>query len=228
MVKNGVEIPTFRQKVAAYKQSVLLARKMAKGETFRGRTGGLAAKTYMRERIMHNTYMLFKQWLRLLGKQATAPFRQQGSVAIESRLSAVHLGPDGEVIKDHGIISTKLVTTAYVNFIVDNLIAETAEFGDAKFHDSGTGVTGENVADTTLETKVETGRVTGSQVEASPNIYRTVGTIAYTATRAITEHGIFTITAAGTLVDRSVFSAINVNNLDSIQFTYELTVPAGG
>lgn len=178
---------------------------------------------------MHDFWMRTKQWLRLLAKQLVRPFIPGGEVCIEASLRAVHLGPDGEVIEDRGIVSTKQVTDVFVNFVVDNLQTETAEFGDCKYHDSGTGVTAENQTDTGLVTKVETGRSTGTQTEgASANIYRSVGTISYTATRAITEHGLFTQSAAGTLVDRSVFSAINVNNGDSIQFTYELTLPAGG
>lgn len=178
---------------------------------------------------MHNFFMLFKQWLRLLTKQFARPFIPGGEVCVESRLSAVHLSPTGEVIKDYGIVATKQVTDAFVAFVVDNLQTESAEFGDCKYHDSGTGVTAEAAGDTGLGTKVETGRATGSQGEgASANIYQTVGTISYTATRAITEHGVFTQAAAGTLVDRSVFTAINVNNGDSIQFTYELTLPSGG
>jgi hypothetical protein len=47
---------------------------------------------------------------------------------------------------------------------------------------------------------------------------------------AITEHGLFSQTRAGggTLMDRSKFAAINVVATDSIQFTYELTLTAGG
>ena len=176
---------------------------------------------------MKNFWMLFLQWLRLCYAQLISPLTG-GEVCMESRLSAVHLGPDGEIIRDYGIVSTKFVTDAFVQFLVDQLQAETAEIGDLKFHDSGIGVVGENQTDTDLGTKVETGRQAGSQAEgASANIYQSVGTIPYTATRAITEHGLFSIAAAGTLVDRSVFGAINVDNGDSIQFTYELTVPAG-
>jgi len=121
-----------------------------------------------------------------------------------------------------------VVTDAFVAFIVDQMQTETSEFGDLNFHDSGTSSTAENASDTGLGTKVETGRATGTQGEgASANIYQSVGTIAYTATRAIVEHGIFTASSGGTLGDRSVFSAINVVNGDSIQFTYELTFPSG-
>jgi len=54
-----------------------------------------------------------------------------------------------------------------------------------------------------------------------------VGTIAYTTTKAITEHGIFNDPTAGTLMDRTVFSAINVVSGDSVQYTYTLTLTAG-
>jgi hypothetical protein len=70
-------------------------------------------------------------------------------------------------------------------------------------------------------------RVAGTQTESAANAYQSVGTIAYTTTKAITEHGLFNDVSAGTLMDRTVFSAINVVNLDSIQFTYTLTVSAG-
>jgi hypothetical protein len=113
--------------------------------------------------------------------------------------------------------------------MVDELQAETSVWGDFKFHDSGVGTTAEDAGDTDIETTDGESRSTGTQAEgASANIYQSVGTIAYTTTKAITEHGLFSIAAGGTLMDRTVFSAINVVNGDSIQFTYELTVSAGG
>ena len=150
-----------------------------------------------------------------------------GVVAPEARLYVKVIRGDGSV-EDRGLVSTRVVTTAFVNFLVDQFQVETAEVGELKFHDSGTGTTAEAVGNTALVTKVETGRASGTQVEgASANIYRTVGTISYTGTHAITEHGVFSAASAGTLVDRSVFAAVNVVSSDSIQFTYELTLPAG-
>ena len=179
---------------------------------------------------LHNFSMRLAQWARILAAHCKRPFQGPGgTIAVESSLRAVHVGPNGDIKKDYGIISTEVVTTAFVNFLVDQFQTETSEIGDINFHDSGTGTTAAAIGDTTMETKVETGRATGTQGEgASANIYQSVGTISYTATRAITEHGIFTQSSGGTLVDRHVFSAINVVNGDSIQFTYELTVPAGG
>lgn len=141
------------------------------------------------------------------------------------RLYATKRSPDGSVT-DYGLVSTKVVTDAGVAAIVDALQG-TFTISNFKYHGSGTGVAAEAAANTALGTEVAT-RATGTQTEgATANIYKTVGTITYSSTLAITEHGLFSASSAGTLLDRSVFSAINVQNLDSIEFTYELTVPSG-
>ena len=144
------------------------------------------------------------------------------------RLYARLFRADGSIV-DYGLVSTEVVTTAFVNFMVDQLQTETSEWGDFKYHDSGVGTTDPAVGDTDIETTDGESRATGSQTEgASANIYRSVGTISYTTSKAITEHGLFSQSTGTTLMDRSEFSAINVVNGDSIQFTYDLTVSAGG
>lgn len=151
-----------------------------------------------------------------------------GIPTMTSELRATLIKADGTVI-DYGLIGCRVVTTAFVNFMVDQLQAETTEWGDFKFHDSGVGVTAEAVGDTDIETTDGEARATGTQAEgASANIYQSVGTISYTTTKAITEHGLFSKATGTTLLDRTVFTAINVVNGDSIQFTYEFTVSAGG
>jgi hypothetical protein len=133
------------------------------------------------------------------------------------------------------VVKDKLVTTAFVDFIVDQLISEDSSFGDYKYHHSGTGVSAEAIGDTGLGTPVEDARVEGSQVENAHNIYESVAIITYTDTRAITEHGLFNTAGAGgppvtggTLMDRTVFAAINVVNTNQIQFTFDITFTAGG
>lgn len=134
---------------------------------------------------------------------------------------------DGRVLT-LGIAGYRVVTTAFVDYMVDQLQAESSTWGDFKFHDSGVGSTAENITDTDIETTDGESRATGTQTEgASANIYRSVGTISYTTTKAIVEHGLFNVVTAGTLMDRTVFSVVNVVNGDSIQFTYELTCTAG-
>jgi hypothetical protein len=138
---------------------------------------------------------------------------------------------NGECI-DYGLISTRVVTDAYVAALTDCLQSAVAAFSDYKYHDSGTGTNAEAAGDTTLQTVcTDNLRTVGTQIEgATANVYKSVGTIAYTGTRAITEHGLFNNTRAsgGTLMDRSVFSAINVVSGDSIEFTYQLTNTSGG
>lgn len=150
-----------------------------------------------------------------------------GLPVVTARLDARVIRADGKV-EDYGTIQFgRVVTTAGVNYIVD-AFQNTTEVENFKYHGMGTGSTAESSSDTALGTEVES-RATGSQTEgSSANIYSTVGTITATTARAVTEHGIFSASSSGTLLDRSVFSAINLANGDSIQFTYQLTVSAGG
>jgi hypothetical protein len=137
---------------------------------------------------------------------------------------------------DLGLASVRVVTTAGVNFIVD-AFQNTTELENLKYHGFGTGGTAEAVGDTALVTELTTQyapdntRPTGSTIEgATANIYRTVGTLSPDTggTIAITEHGIFSATTAGTLLDRSLFAAVNlVAGSDSLQATYDLTFTAG-
>ncbi len=150
-----------------------------------------------------------------------------GIPTLTSALSLVVRRSDGWTI-DYGVVGYRSITTAFVNYMVDQLQTETSTWGDFKFHDSGVGTTAENVSNTAMETTDGESRATGTQTETSANIYSSVGTIAYTTTKAITEHGLFNDASAGTLLDRTVFSAVNVVNGDSIQFSYALTVSSGG
>jgi hypothetical protein len=142
-------------------------------------------------------------------------------------LEAVLIKADGRRV-NYGVVGWRVVTTAFVNFVTDQLQTETSVFGDFKYHDGGVGTTAENAADTAMETTDGESRATGTQTESAANAYRSVGTISYTSTKAVTEHGLFNDTTAGTLMDRTVFSAINVVSGDSIQFTYTLTLSSGG
>lgn len=155
--------------------------------------------------------------------------RRTGIITVTGKLSAVHTSGETGLVTDYGVVSHKLVTTAWAAFVVDQLQTETSEFGDLKFHDSGIGTTPAAIGDTDIETTDGEARVTGSQTEgATADIYKSVGTITYTSGLAITEHGLFTIVTGGTMVDRHVFGAINVVSTDQIEFTFELTVDDGG
>jgi len=146
---------------------------------------------------------------------------------------------DGTVVP-LGLASLRVVTTVGVGYIVD-AFQNIVELEEMKYHGYGTGTTAEAAGDTALVTELTTQyvtnstRPTGTTTEgASANIYRTVATLTPDSggTIAVTEHGIFSDVdvGQGVLLDRSVFSAVNLDstNGDSLQTTYELTLPSGG
>lgn len=127
-------------------------------------------------------------------------------------------------------VSFALVTTAGVNYMASDFASGgvTPTISGFKFHDCGTGTTAAAIGDTALQTAAGTARVSGTATNPSANIYKSVATVSFTSTLAITEWGLFSASTVGTLWDHRVFSAINVLNGDSIQFTYQLTIAAGG
>ncbi len=126
--------------------------------------------------------------------------------------------------------SEGLVTTAGVTYMATDFTAGLASprISAFNYHDCGTGTTAAAISDTALGSAAGTSRVAGTQSNPSAGQYRTVATISFTSALAITEWGLFSASTSGTLWDRRVFSAINVASGDSIQFTYTLTVNAGG
>jgi hypothetical protein len=151
-------------------------------------------------------------------------------------LWAKKITKDDEI--DYGIVSMRVVTDVGVAYIVD-AFQNSVELENMKYHGIGTGSTAENVADTELDTELTTEyssdntRATGTTIEgATANIYRTVATNTLdSGTPAIVEHGVFSQAAnsGGVLLDRSVFSVINLNGAggDGLQTTYDLTLGAG-
>ena len=153
--------------------------------------------------------------------------KEKSVIRVKTELIVRHIRNGKEIGKR--VVKNRVVTSAFVDYIVDNLIAELAAFGDFKFHDSGIGTTAESAADTGLVTPWGGARDTGTQVEgASTNIYKSVATTTYNATKAITEHGLFNVATGGILMDRTVFAAISVVNSDKIEFTFTITFSSGG
>jgi len=152
-----------------------------------------------------------------------------GMISMGASLGVRVFRANGDV-EDLGIVSTHVVTDAFVAELVDALQAGgVAAFDDYKYHDSGTGTNAEAAGDTALQTPCGEARDVGTQIEgATANIYKSVATNTYAGAFAITEHGLFNAAAAGTLMDRSVFTAINVVAADKIEFTYQLTCTSGG
>jgi hypothetical protein len=149
-------------------------------------------------------------------------------------LYLTHIHADGEVV-ELGLASMRVVTTTGVGFITDGF-QNLVELENMKYHGIGTGTNAEASGDTALQTELTTEynpnstRATGTTTEgASANIYRTVGTNTVDASAAVTEHGILSqaATGGGVLLDRSVFSVVNLASGDSLQSTYDYTTNAG-
>ena len=148
------------------------------------------------------------------------------------QLSLVVIRTDGTWF-DYGLASLRVVTDTGVGYIVDafqNLV----ELENMKFHGLGTGGAAEAAGNTALTTELTTQytpdntRATGTTIEgATANIYRTVGTNTVDGTAAVTEHGIFSAATGGVMLDRSLFSVVNLASADSLQSTYDLTFVSG-
>lgn len=156
--------------------------------------------------------------------------RYPGGIGFRSDLRAILKRHDGT--KREYKLGSGLVTDAGVGFMVDDWDNNAQDITNINFHDSGTGTVAAAVTDTDLGVPAgPTTRATGTKSQPAANQIRSVGTISYTATLAITEWGLFNQAARGAgsvLWDRKVFAAINVVNGDSIQFTYTCTINSGG
>jgi hypothetical protein len=160
--------------------------------------------------------------------------RLTGVVTIWAELRAVLFRADGGMV-NYGVVSYRLITDAGVAFLVDDWDNNGADISTMNYHGCGTGTNAEAAGDTALQTECTTilnpdsTRATGTRSQPAANQYRTVGTLTFDGSGAITEHGVLSqaATGGGTLWDRSVFAAINVAALDSIQFTYTGTVASG-
>jgi hypothetical protein len=167
--------------------------------------------------------------------------RFQHGLPMSNRLGAIgHLwlrsfDHDGAVT-DYGLVSCRVVTDAGVQFMID-AFQGLVTLDSMKYHALGTGTTAESAAQTALVTELTTQyatsntRPTGTLGEKSGDAktFETSATITVSASVAATEHGIFSTASSGTgvMLDRSVFAAINLANTESIQSTYQLTIPSG-
>lgn len=148
-------------------------------------------------------------------------------------LWAKHIDKNGEEV-DYGLVSLRVVTKVGVESIVDAFTAA-YNLGNLKYHALGTGTNAEAYTDTALQTELgdkynpDNTRATGTTVDGDFTYeYRTVGTNTLVGGSGypaqITEHGILSqaATGGGQLLDRSVFSVINLSENDSLQTTYDL------
>ncbi len=125
------------------------------------------------------------------------------------------------------IIETKeiknLVVTTGLNYIASRMKDATAT---AMTHMAvGTGATAATLGDTTLGAEVGSSRTALTSTTVSTNTIQYACTFdAGVGTGALTEAGVFNAASAGTMLCRTVFSAINKAAGDSLTITWTITI----
>jgi hypothetical protein len=166
-------------------------------------------------------------------------------------LSADHHNADGELI-GHYDFGSGLITVTLVNTLVSDAVTGSSvvpTLARFKYMDSGTSSTAATDGDTALNSPCQTtGGISRASATLSNNqtattgnhaaILKYAGTITYPGSYAVTEWGLFdsagSLTGSGAnqyysggnLMDHKVFSAVNVNQNDTITFNYSLTLPS--
>jgi hypothetical protein len=154
--------------------------------------------------------------------------RPKNATEIFGFLSARVFNPDGTLKQDLGLQSVKEITSAFAENLVDGLMDSDVLMDKFNFHAMGAGSTAETDTETALVDENNV-KVAGSQTHgATSNIYRTVKTMTADGDFGCREHGIFNTLTGGVLLDRSLVTNIELNSDDNVEWTYELTVNAGG
>lgn len=156
-----------------------------------------------------------------------------GFATIRACLSGKVRKANGEWI-DYGVLGYRYVTTVGVTAMATSF-KDQANPGAFFYHAIGHTNTTENISDTLLAAEETTAynpdstRATGTHVSTA-GVYTSVGTNTVDGSVACVEHGIFSTSASGGagLLDRTVFSIVNLASGDSFQTTYNLTFTAGG
>jgi hypothetical protein len=141
-------------------------------------------------------------------------------VKVTGHISLRLFGPDG-VLKDSREVRNVVVTVGK-NYLALWLTQATQSDYFMRYLALGTGTTAASASDTALETELAT-RVAGT-LSSSTNVWQNQATFGPGVdTGAITEAGIFDLSAAGTLFARQVFPVVNKGAGDSLQLTWQVT-----
>lgn len=134
---------------------------------------------------------------------------------------------DGTV-EDLGLQSVREVTAVFANRIVDCMVTSGDALEDFIYHGMGAGSTAETDTQTALVDEKGV-KATGTNTHgASSAIFASVKTMTASSAFGCREHGIFDTLTGGVLLDRSLVTNIELNTDDNVEWTYNLTVNAGG
>lgn len=90
----------------------------------------------------------------------------------------------------------------------------------------GTGAGTAAATDTTLFTESAEARVAGTSTQQTTTVtsdtYQVIGTLTASASRAITNAGLFDAVSSGNLFMKGDFTVVNLSSGDSIQFTMKV------
>ena len=129
-------------------------------------------------------------------------------------------GSDGEVKKE--TVIPNLVVTAGKNAIASRMKNNDTVMSHMEV---GTGTTSAAAGNTTLESAIGSARVALTSTTVTDNAVAYVASFpAGTGTGAVTEAGIFNASSSGTMLCRTVFSAINKGASDVLGVTWTVTV----
>ena len=162
--------------------------------------------------------------LSLLGKHCSAA----DAVRPRGIYDLIVRGKDGFIKEVR--ISKNLVTNAGFAGIASRLNGAGSE-AVATYLAVGTGTNAAAAGDTTLQTEItDSGlaRVSATASRVTTTVAndtaRLATTFTVTGTKAVTEAGYLNAASSGVLFARSVFSAVNVINGDSLQLTYNIKI----
>jgi hypothetical protein len=159
-----------------------------------------------------------------------------GLTSIVDSLFLAKFTADGDVLP-LGIAAVDLLTTSGANYMRDGFVG-TTEPENARYHALGTGTTAPAIGDTAMGTEWSTSEYTSSvranATYTAPQSLRAqsiaTNTKANAGTSAVTEYGILSSAtpAAGTLLARFTFSAVNLALGEGLQGTFNLDFSTGG
>lgn len=162
-------------------------------------------------------------------RRRRTPIEQEAvaRIGLQGHFHLVHLR-DGVVIEEREF--PNLIVNAGLAAVAGLIIA-TGHTNAFDYIAIGTGTTAPAAGNTTLETEITTGggaralatlsRVTTTVTNDSS---RLVKTFTFTSSFAVTEAGVFDTSAAGTMLCRQTFTAINVVSTDTLAVTYTIAV----
>ena len=138
------------------------------------------------------------------------------------QLKIVLRDKDGNIKSEK--IEKNLVVTAGLNYIAARM-TDTSEPTDMSHMAVGTGTTSAAAGQTALVTESARVALTGGEGAPSTNtIVYTATFAAGTGTGALTEAAVLNASSSGTMLCRTVFSAVNKGADDSVTITWTITI----